>query len=187
MSLHKKFLSLVEKYELTPENILLVFFSFWLTVIAVRGSIFWLVYHSYIPAIFVRGYHIHHFVFGFVLFCAALILFSKEIFSDYIPLTLFGSSLALIFDEFLYWTRGHFNYWSIINLVATVSIGACLLLAHLLAKRGQIGRISKKRIISFSFVTIIFALCLYTMFRFDHLVNTSPLTLGQDWGDGMEK
>jgi hypothetical protein len=125
----------LKKYNLTPGNVLLICLSFWLTVMLTRLIIFWSVIHGIIPAVFVGGYHIHHFITGFILLAAALLLLSREILSKYIPLVLFGFSLGLIIDEFLFWTSGHFNYWSLINFVAIVVIGTAMAVTYIYAKR----------------------------------------------------
>ena len=167
-----------------------MFFAFWITVLSVRGVIFWLVYHGFVPAVFIRGYHIHHFVMGFLLLIAAVILLSKRIFSNYIPLTLIGSALALIFDEFLYWTRGHFTYWSLVNLAATVTIGVIIMSVHLLAKHNDAGQISKKRVALTTLLVISFSFCLFLLFHYDRLLNdvyTHKNPIRQEYSDPDDK
>ncbi len=38
-------------------------------------------------------------------------------------------------DEFLYWTRWHFNYWSRINLGAVIVIGCILTVSYIYRKK----------------------------------------------------
>lgn len=116
----------IRKPKTTPTSALIVFLSFWITALAVRGIIFLLVSKGIIPALFIMGYHIHHFITGFILLTFALILYFKKIWSKYIPIVLFGAGMALVFDEFLFWTRDHFNYWSLVNLFALSFIGTIL-------------------------------------------------------------
>ena len=166
-----RFIALLERYQITPGNLLLVCLSFWLTALAVRSIIFWSVYHGRLPAVFIEGYHIHHFVTGGLLLILALVMFSERIFSSYIPLALIGCALGLMFDEFLFWTRGHFNYWSLANLIATVSIGTLMMAGYLYAKHYDIGRLSKKRLAATLVPIIIFSSLLYALFHYDYLLN----------------
>ncbi len=166
-----KLIAIINKHQITPGNILLVSLTMWLTAIAVRGVIFWSVYHGVIPAVFVRGYHIHHFIMGFFMLIIAAVMLSKRIFSKYIPLTLAGSALGLVFDEFLYWTRGHFNYWSMVNLMGTVSIGFLMIAFYLYAKRYDLGHLSKKRIAATLAPILFFSALLYGLFHYQNLLS----------------
>ncbi|MEK7103383.1 MAG: hypothetical protein AAB870_03485 [Patescibacteria group bacterium] len=112
--------------DFTSHHILLVFVSFWLTVLVVRGAIFWLVSHGIFPWIIIGGYHIHHFVTGFLVILISLFLITKQLRSRYIPVLLFGCGIGLIVDEFIFWTIGNFDYWSFLNVLA-VSIGGAII------------------------------------------------------------
>jgi hypothetical protein len=110
-------------------NPLAVFYYFCLTVLVVRGVIFAAINYNKIPAIYFDGMHLHHFVFGF-LFLAMSLLGSWEFrVPAWLLEILFGISLGLIFDEFIFWTRGQFDYWSMGNFyaIAALSISAGLL------------------------------------------------------------
>lgn len=114
------------RHKISSTSALLVFLSFWITVLCVRGVIFFMVKRGVIPGIFIYGYHIHHFVTGFIILILAFFLSSKKIWSKYIPLVLLGSGMALVCDELLFWTRGHFSYWSLINFSGVAIIGLVL-------------------------------------------------------------
>lgn len=104
-------------------NPLAIFYYFALTVLIVRGTIFVAVSFDHIPAVFIRGLHVHHFVFGFLLVLLAL----DESRNSHVPRFLLelalGIGLALMFDEFAYWSLLRFDYWSGINLVAVSLLG----------------------------------------------------------------
>ncbi|MDP2656125.1 MAG: hypothetical protein Q8P11_01005 [bacterium] len=111
----------------TSHNILWVFVSFWLTILGMRSILFWLVSHGIFPWIIIRGYHIHHFVSGFIVIILSFFLIGRQLRSRYIPVLLFGGGMGLVVDEFIFWTLGDFNYWSLLNLAA-VGIGAVIIL-----------------------------------------------------------
>lgn len=165
MDQRRRLLEILNERQLTPFSILLVCLSFWLTALAVRGVIFWSVTNGITPAIVIKGWHIHHFVTGFLMLSLAIVLLSKRIFSKYIPLTLLGTALGLIFDEFLYWISGNFDYWSGVNMVATITIGAMLMAVYLYTKRQDLGRLSKKRIAAMLVPIIIFSASFYLLFH----------------------
>lgn len=174
----EKILKFLLNRGLTPGNILLVCLSFWLTVILVRVVIFWSVINGTIPALFLKGYHIHHFVTGFVLLIIAAILFSRKKFSKYTPLALFGCSVGLIADEFLFWTSGHFDYWSLVNLAAILAIGTAMAVTYIYAKRWDLAekyRLEKlhlpkgPRLLAALLPIIIVTIILYVMFSYNGL------------------
>ncbi len=129
---------IIDRIFSSSTDVLLVFLSFWVTVLAVRGIIFWSVRRGTIPAIFINGWHVHHFITGFVLLIIALVLYYKKIWSHHIPLVLLGCGLALVFDECLFWTRGHFNYWSMINLFAVALTGLLLAGSYQYSRQSQL-------------------------------------------------
>lgn len=106
-------------YSLNP---LAVFYYFALTVVIVRGSIFISLLFDSPPAIFINGWHIHHFVFGFILFVLTLDATKHKEIPRFILEMGYGISLGLMFDEFTYWALGRFDYWSHLNLVAAAGI-----------------------------------------------------------------
>ncbi len=123
--------------EFTSHHILLVFVSFWLTVLGVRGGIFWLVAHGIFPWIIIKGYHVHHFVSGFLVIIISLFLISRQRRSRYIPLLLFGCGIGLIIDEFIFWAIGDFNYWSLLNLLAVSAGGVIILMWYSQKKKKE--------------------------------------------------
>ncbi len=171
MENRSRFIEFINKHEITPGLLLLICVSFWFTVVALRGIIFWSVLNGAIPEFFIEGYHIHHFISGFLLLIIAIILMRKPITSRYIPLVLLGSSLGFIFDEFLFWTRGHFDYWSRINLLAVVAIGTAMMIAYLYAKRHHLGgQISKRRVVAMLLPILIFSSLLTLLFHYHKLL-----------------
>lgn len=116
--------------EFTSHHILLVFISFWLTVLVIRGAILWLVSHGIFPWIIIAGYHIHHFVSGFLVILISLFLIGKQWRSRYIPVLLFGCGIGLIVDEFIFWTIGNFDYWSFLNVLAAGVGGIIIAVWH---------------------------------------------------------
>ncbi|HVY68030.1 MAG TPA: hypothetical protein VHA30_04020 [Patescibacteria group bacterium] len=177
-----KFIKFIVKHNITPGAILIVCLVFWFTVFATRGVIFWAVVHGDIPAIFVRGYHIHHFITGFLLALVAGALLSRKIFVKYIPLALLGCGLGLAFDEFIFWTLGSFNYWSLINLVAVITIGTTMASMYVYAKRYDLnlmaenpGHRAAPPYYKAAFIPVIFiALFLMIMFSYRHLAIVQP-------------
>ncbi len=123
----------------TSQHILVVFASFWLTVLGVRGGIFWLVDHGIFPWIFIGDYHIHHFVSGFLVIVISAVLITKTSWFRYVPLFLFGCGMGLVVDETIFWLRGdfgYFAYWSIFNLLA-VGVGASIIVLWYSHKKKQ--------------------------------------------------
>ena len=119
----------------SPTTALFIFISFWVTALLVRGIIFLYVRQGILPAIFVRGFHVHHFITGFVFLLLALFLTSHMKHRKFIPAALCGVGLALVFDELMFWTRGHFDYWNIVNLAGTAVVGTFLAAWYEYSKR----------------------------------------------------
>ena len=116
----------LSKHGISSTNALLIFLSFWVTVLLVRGIIFEMINRGSIPAIFVKGFHIHHFITGFILLLFAVVLMTKKIWYKHIPVLLLGCGTALVFDEFIFWTSGQFEYWDMVNFLAVASLGLIL-------------------------------------------------------------
>lgn len=132
-------------------NPLAIFYYLCLTALVVRGVIFVAVRYNKIPAVYVSGTHLHHFVFGFLLLLLALLKTSQKNLSNWILEMIYGIALGLVFDEFIFWTQGQYDYWSLGNFyaLAALSIAAGLLsLAHPAVYEIKIhkveGQISKK-------------------------------------------
>jgi hypothetical protein len=103
--------------------------SFWTTIFCVRiVELISLAYDRF-PAIIIDQTHIHHFITGFILLFMVLLLETFLEVNSAVKAIIFGLGLALISDEFLYWTLGRFNYWSYANCVGTILISIILLAA----------------------------------------------------------
>jgi hypothetical protein len=161
MSDMKNFYSEVDKVKnsFSAANYLAVFYYFMATILIVRSSILLARSQGHVLAIYVFGIHIHHFVFGFLFF--AVILFALANFD--LPLGFFelflGLSLALIFDEFLFWSFGRFDYWSMVNYTAVIGLAALL--------SGFINRYRSRSWKNLS-AGIIFAFALFFIFSFNN-------------------
>jgi cell division protein FtsW (lipid II flippase) len=120
------------KQKIAELNPLAVFYYFCLTIVVVRGTIFLSLLYDHTPAVFVHGWHIHHFVFGFLFLVLALDESRKKNFSNWLLEIFYGIGLALVFDEFAYWTMNRFDYWSDQNyyamLVLTLGVGVLTLI-----------------------------------------------------------
>ena len=103
-------------------NPLAVLYWFFATVLVVRGGIFFAGYFHKIPAIYVDGLHMHHFATGYLILLLAVAGAAKKHFPNWLLEGLFGVALGLIFDEFIFWTLWRFDYWSMANFFATVSL-----------------------------------------------------------------
>lgn len=103
--------------------------AFWATIFIVRVVEFIALLYNRFPAIFIDRTHVHHFVTGFLLMLAGVLLVFLSDIADAVPATIFGIGLGLMADEFLYWTLGRFNYWSFANCVGTIIIALLLLAA----------------------------------------------------------
>lgn len=113
-SLHERFRRL---------NPLAIFYYFCLTVLIVRAFIFVSINLEHIPAIYLRGWHIHHFVFGFLVLAITLDEYGRRgKMPRWMSEILFGVALGLIFDEFAFWSLGRFDYWSMNNFFAAISL-----------------------------------------------------------------
>ncbi|HEX5429480.1 MAG TPA: hypothetical protein VFX17_00145 [Patescibacteria group bacterium] len=110
------------KQKLLQLNPLAIFYYFCATIVVVRGVIFLSLFWNHTPAIFVRGWHIHHFIFGFLFLLLALDETGKAKFPRFLLEIFYGIGFGLIFDEFAYWTFGRFDYWSIHNFYAMVAL-----------------------------------------------------------------
>jgi hypothetical protein len=110
------------KQRFSTLNPLAVFYYFCATVVMVRGGILLMTALNHIPGIFVKHYHIHHFVFGFLLLILTLDESCNPRFKRWVIEIMFGVALGLIFDEFAFWTFGRFDYWSISNLLAVATL-----------------------------------------------------------------
>ncbi|MBX4205148.1 MAG: hypothetical protein KW788_03110 [Candidatus Doudnabacteria bacterium] len=104
-------------------NPLALFYYFCLTVIIVRATILVSINLDHIPAIYVRGWHIHHFVFGFLCLVLVLDEYGRKKMPRWMAEVLLGVGLGLMFDEFAFWTMGKFDYWSMNNFFAAISLG----------------------------------------------------------------
>jgi hypothetical protein len=116
-------------------NPLVVFYYFALTVIVVRSTILLALLFDRIPGIHIRGLHFHHFGFGFIFLAWAIWESDINRYPRVILEVLYGISLGLIFDEFVYWTFREFNYWSAINLWAVIILGSITAVLSLLHPR----------------------------------------------------
>jgi len=110
----KRFLSL---------NPLAIFYYFCLTVLIVRATIFISINLDHVPAIYVHGWHMHHFVIGFLCLVLVLDEYGRKRMPRWMAEILLGLALGLTFDEFAYWTLGRFDYWSMNNFFAAISLG----------------------------------------------------------------
>jgi hypothetical protein len=104
-------------------NPLAIFYYFCLTVLIVRASIFISINLDHIPAIYVHGWHMHHFVFGFLSLILVLDEYGRKKMPRWMAEALLGIALGLIFDEFAFWSMARFDYWSMNNFFAAISIG----------------------------------------------------------------
>lgn len=116
----------------------IMYLSFWSAVLVVRVSIFLLLMRGIRPGIFVNGFHIHHFIIGFSLALLTVILEALIGLPMELSAILFGISLGLIADEFIYWARRSFIYWSFYNFVGTLLIGSLLLAVYIWFLRKEI-------------------------------------------------
>ncbi len=107
--------------------------GYWLTVLLTRTIIFLSLQRGRTPAIFLRGFHVHHFITGYILLLVALFLGRRHKSPKTIALLL-GISLGLVFDEFLYWTQMRFDYWSTANLIAIGVSGLAITLLYFEAR-----------------------------------------------------
>jgi len=123
------------------DEVALVLLLFWSTVIAIRLLVAErLEDQGRQLGLVINGVHIHHFVIGFVLILVALLLYflskKRKGLMVLVPLSV---GIALIFDEFVYWSHREFDYWAIENFLAIIITGVLLfLIYHLPEKRSEI-------------------------------------------------
>lgn len=156
-------------------NPLAVFYFFCSTIVIVRGSILLALMFNHEPGIFVRGWHIHHFVFGFLFLILALDESRKNNFPNWLLEIFYGIGLGLIFDEFVFWTFGRFDYWSLSNLYAMFALSVLAgILAYVDAttydinihhKKIKRGKFSFKRDFAFPFLSFVGLLSIYFMLK----------------------
>jgi hypothetical protein len=140
-------------------NPLAVFYYLCLTALIVRGAIFLAINYNRIPAVYVRGVHMHHFVFGFLILLIAFLKTSQKNLPNWILEMLYGIALGLIFDEFIFWTQGEFDYWSMGNFyaLAALSISAGMLsLAHPMVYQIRMHKNKPVRVMKYSFKRHVF-------------------------------
>lgn len=104
-------------------NPLAIFYYFCLTVLIVRASILISINLDHIPAIYVHSLHIHHFVFGFLCLILVLDEYGRKKMPRWMAECLLGIAMGLIFDEFAFWSMARFDYWSMNNFFAAITIG----------------------------------------------------------------
>lgn len=157
----------------SAKSVMMFSLGFWLTAIIMRLVIFWAFLQNKTPAVYFHSHHIHHFVFGFfLLFLAGLVYFHSNV-SGKLLLLVAGIGSGLMFDEFLYWTRGLFDYWNLYNFFAlALGAGVCLV-AYAYAKRNEINRQLKlpgeKQKFAWMLAPFgIYLLLLYSMFIMQH-------------------
>jgi len=115
--------------QLNPTAIL---YYFCLTVVIVRGSIMVLVWANHDPGIYFRGWHLHHFFWGFLCLILTFDEYLRKKMLRWMAEILFGLSLGLIFDEFGFWGFGLYdNYWNRFNFLAVLLLS---LVAVILSK-----------------------------------------------------
>lgn len=147
--------------------------GFWLTAVFMRLIIFWAFLHGRTPAIYIRSHHVHHFIFGLAILLITGILYYYSTLPGRLLLLLAGIGSGLMFDEFLYWTRGTINYWSLYNFCALAVGGVACLFVYFYAKRQNLGiniKLPDEKH-SFHWVTAPFALSLlflYCLFLMQH-------------------
>ncbi len=158
---------------LSAKHVLAFSFGFWATAIIVRLVIFWAFLQDRAPAIYIHNHHVHHFIFGLLLLLLSGALYYYSTLHSKIILLLAGIGSGLMFDEFLYWTRGIFNYWSIYNFLALALAATICLMLYIYAKRqalcqnlslpGENFRASWLIIILFIYISF-----LYSLFSMQH-------------------
>jgi len=99
-------------FRISPSSILLATICFWVTVLFMRGIIFLFVRWGVAPVILIHGYHIHHFITGFLFLLIAVPPAPKKIFPSHIPLILIGSGLTAVVTKLL---LGYFKYHNYIT------------------------------------------------------------------------
>jgi hypothetical protein len=122
------------KQKIFKLNPLAIFYYFCSTIVVVRGVIFLSLLFNHTPRILIRGWHIHHFVFGFLFLILAIDESRKKNFPIWLLEIFYGIGFGLIFDEFAYWTFGRFDYWSMNNFYAMVCLS---ILAGILTQLDQ--------------------------------------------------
>jgi glycosyltransferase involved in cell wall biosynthesis len=120
------------------EKLVLIFTSSWLIIIIIRSFIFENLRENKATQIIIKGILIHHFFIGFAfLLISAIIYFFIKGRKRFVPLLIFGLGLGLIFDEFIFWAKFQFDYWSVNNFFAIVILFGIFALLLFLPEKKQ--------------------------------------------------